>query len=499
MTVESHDAADEPLRLIRELCSQSADHANADAVLAARAAAIARSASEPVRIAVTGRVNAGKSTLVNALVGQHVARTGPVEATAHVIRYRFGQFDHVDVVDVDGRRVPLRAAPDAIPSDVGIPATRVDHIEVFLSTRELTDMILVDTPGLESLTEDRSVRTTRLLGSAGADVDAAIVVLDADSGLVAQQHRVVENYLASREAAGGTVVGVLSKADTAGDGRDPWPDAEKLARSAAAALPGVGTVHALCTLLAETVSAGLFTQALADDLATLAASVPRTRTIMLLSADRFTATDDVLDAERRGRLLERLGLYGVRVALGAIDGGATSATEVADALRAASRIDELREVLRRRVLAHASTIKAAAALDQFEALLRAPELGQDARLWLGDQVEELRLDPRLHPVLEHEALAALWSGAARLPEELSVAFERLVGGADDADRIGVSATADPRTVTAAARELGGRFRTHAFRTNPRAAWLAVVAERSCLLITQRARARRGPSGGPGRG
>ena len=45
---------------------------------------------EPLRVAVAGRVNAGKSTLVNALLRQRVAPTDVSECTRYVTWYRYG-------------------------------------------------------------------------------------------------------------------------------------------------------------------------------------------------------------------------------------------------------------------------------------------------------------------------------------------------------------------------------------------------------------------------
>ena len=50
----------------------------------------------PLRVALVGRVNAGKSTLVNALVGQRVAPTNETECTQVVTWYRFGAPARVD-------------------------------------------------------------------------------------------------------------------------------------------------------------------------------------------------------------------------------------------------------------------------------------------------------------------------------------------------------------------------------------------------------------------
>ena len=50
--------------------------------------AAVRRLDEPMRVAIAGRVKAGKSTLLNALVGEELAPTGTRECTSIVTWYR---------------------------------------------------------------------------------------------------------------------------------------------------------------------------------------------------------------------------------------------------------------------------------------------------------------------------------------------------------------------------------------------------------------------------
>ena len=52
-------------------------------------ASLAAERSRPVRVAIVGEFNAGKSTFINALIGADVAPTGvlPTTATLHHLRY----------------------------------------------------------------------------------------------------------------------------------------------------------------------------------------------------------------------------------------------------------------------------------------------------------------------------------------------------------------------------------------------------------------------------
>ena len=63
---------------------------------------------EPLRIAIAGMVKSGKSTLLNALVGQRLAPTDAGECTKVVTWYGHGPRYEVTAVDHQGRRHPLR-------------------------------------------------------------------------------------------------------------------------------------------------------------------------------------------------------------------------------------------------------------------------------------------------------------------------------------------------------------------------------------------------------
>src|SRR5690606_41928672 len=65
--------------------------------------------NEPIRVALAGTLKAGKSTLVNALVGESIAPTDATEATRIVTWFRHGPTPKVTANHRGGRRsnVPL--------------------------------------------------------------------------------------------------------------------------------------------------------------------------------------------------------------------------------------------------------------------------------------------------------------------------------------------------------------------------------------------------------
>jgi septin family protein len=63
-----------------------------------------RMASARLRVLVAGEAKRGKSTLVNALLGQQVLPVGITPLTAVATTVRYGDFPHVDVRFTDGHK-----------------------------------------------------------------------------------------------------------------------------------------------------------------------------------------------------------------------------------------------------------------------------------------------------------------------------------------------------------------------------------------------------------
>src|SRR2546422_847347 len=70
--------------------------------------AIERRLHEPLRVAIAGKVKAGKSTLLNALIGEQLAPTDAGECTRVITWYQDGPTYRVTVEPHDGPARPAR-------------------------------------------------------------------------------------------------------------------------------------------------------------------------------------------------------------------------------------------------------------------------------------------------------------------------------------------------------------------------------------------------------
>ena len=83
-------AASPLLDSVRALLTQATQLYAAIPAASQRLQAVLDRLDEPLRVAIAGKVKAGKSTLLNALVGEELAPTGAGECTRIVTWYRDG-------------------------------------------------------------------------------------------------------------------------------------------------------------------------------------------------------------------------------------------------------------------------------------------------------------------------------------------------------------------------------------------------------------------------
>jgi GTP-binding protein EngB required for normal cell division len=182
------------------LSSRLAAHARALADLEAlrRIESIAEGRARPVRVAIVGEFNAGKSTFVNALLGMDVAPTGilPTTAVAHVLRYGPDPIARARLRGGGARTV----APDRLKSllaELG-PGT-VSEVEVEVPFPHLQRIEIVDTPGFNA-PDPEHARTAlaTLAGDEGPGVDLAVWLFDAGQAFKTSERKVLETLIARR-------------------------------------------------------------------------------------------------------------------------------------------------------------------------------------------------------------------------------------------------------------------------------------------------------------
>jgi 50S ribosome-binding GTPase len=421
--------------------------------------AVTRRLDEPLRVAIAGRVKAGKSTLLNALVGERLAATDAGECTRIVTWYRHGLGYRVtaDLRPAGQAELVFQRRDGELHIDLGSHAVDdIERIDIGWPSAKLESMTLIDTPGLGSSNEHVSMRTTASLLDAGVDSPA-----EADAVVYLMRHlhhgdaRFLEAFMDHSIAHASPVnaVVVLSRADEIGAAR---PDALESAEAIAeryAADPRVrelaSGVLPVAGLLAET--GATLRQEQFDWLRALAKLGGADRDHLLTSVERFRDADrNPLGEEIREDLLARFGLYGIRLAVRLIaDGEIRSATELSAALLERSGIRALQRVLTEAFGDRAALLKARSALVALRAI--AGTLGRAGVPGSTDVATAIdRLEASSGALallrLQHLVLA----GHLELAESERAEVERLWRGGNGTARVGLEADASAQDVKAAA-------------------------------------------------
>ncbi len=386
-----------------------------------------------MRIAIAGRAKAGKSTLLNALIGERLAPTDAGECTRLVTWYRDAPTYEVRATTTSGRVLSPRFRKGDAAIEIELDATdgEIDRLEIGWPARSLSRATYIDTPGLGSLTPSISAATVSFPGMEedGASQADAVVYLMRHAHV--EDAQFLEGFRDAGLAMGSPVntVSVLSRADEIGAGR---LDALESARVIASRYMRddrlrrlTGDMVPLAGLLAET-GATLEEREFVS-IRQLAFDVPEVDDL-LLSVNRFRNPDlNPLAAEVREEILTRLGLFGARLAVASIKNAETKTSqELARLLLQRSGILELRRIIEMRFTARSRPLVARSALLELRVLATA--------LRGTDPVASSRLDAALeevmvsaHEIAELDMLHAIGVGLVQFEEEERAEAERITG------------------------------------------------------------------------
>lgn len=175
--------------------------------------------SQPMQLAVIGKISSSKSTLVNAILGaSEIVRTGQMEETFNVSWLKYGDSESpIKVVFKDGHT-------SNVPSSEWVKWTshqeenvlkeKVKYIEVPYNNDILKEVNIIDTPGLDALSQIDSKNTISFLKEVHPD---AVIMLFTKS-IAETTMSVLQDFQNvgsdSFNLSSLNAIGVLAKADT---------------------------------------------------------------------------------------------------------------------------------------------------------------------------------------------------------------------------------------------------------------------------------------------
>ena len=433
------------------LCARTRDQLRTPELRERLDGLVTRLGEPRIRVAVGGRMNAGKSTLVNALLQERLAATGATETTRLVTWFRHSHQARLRVHRRDGtdRVLPLAPSGGVGATVTGVTAGEIAHLTVETPNDALSRHTVVDTPGMDSL----SKLDPDSLGALG-DADAVVYLMPHPGERDVEAIDAVRGWTGGLRLGAANMIGVLSRIDTLSGEDDPWPTARRVAERYARELRAVlSDVVPVAGLVAETARGPDFGEADARLLRALAVGDRGRTTRALRTVQRFRGWDDApVDAGDRERLLEMLGLHGIRVGLELLDEGRRATPALLEGFALRSGIETVLERIDTVFVAGADRLRASAGIAALEHLgWDAPdEVDRRALLTLQSEIDRLRLEPALRQVDLAAALVDLEAGRMRLGDDDVARLRDLATGSDDARRLGLDPDAGPEAVAAAA-------------------------------------------------
>jgi small GTP-binding protein len=177
------------------------------AELSPEAGRLVETIDRPLLVTVMGEFNSGKSTFVNALLGEEVAPMGitPTTATINVLKYGAERKGRVVYLDETSRDVPWNDVPGLLRGLDAAEARRIRVVEVLYPLETLQRVNVVDTPGLNSIHPEHEETAQRFI----AEADAVVWLFTVDQAAKATEGAALSKI----RAEGKKVLGVLNKID----------------------------------------------------------------------------------------------------------------------------------------------------------------------------------------------------------------------------------------------------------------------------------------------
>ena len=202
-------ALDEPLsmeRALQQLLAFIASDGRLSAFLEP-AQCLLTALNSPLSVAIVGEFNAGKSTLLNALIGEDILPTGVLPTTAHTGIIQYGPRQAARVVwrgEEDAVEVSFREAKRLMKDN----GEAIDHLQYLSPHPQLRAVHYWDTPGFNALEARHEEVATQALERA----EAILWVLDANQVLSQTEFERIERIPAGRER----LMVVINKIDRLG-------------------------------------------------------------------------------------------------------------------------------------------------------------------------------------------------------------------------------------------------------------------------------------------
>lgn len=435
--------------------------------------------SEPMQLAIVGRISSSKSTLVNAILGKaEVVRTGHEAETFNVSWLKYGDdnapiivhFKNGQTMTVDRSEWPKWA------SHTGQEALKneVKYIEVTSSHEMLKYINIIDTPGLDATSKVDSENTIEFLKTVNPD---AVILLFSKS-LSEDTLKLINEFQKSESNISFSInpmnaLGVLSKVDMNWDimdDNDPISSSDKAIKRTLSSRSDVNKV--LFRILPVSALMGLSSSLVTEDdkfaFEQISKLDNKSLTRLFVSPEFFVKEWDFIDMtkERREDLVLKYGLYGCYVCVRAVqDNTEISLNQMSQILRAKSGFDMFMKLVVSHFGDRAQLIKAQRGVIQLLEAINKDRVYADSQEQLNiiDTIHSkiMSIEEDLHELKEWRLLLRIYENKVTVDNDFLKEFLTISGesGYSAVSKLNVAKDADISEMVAIARERYSYWKT----------------------------------------
>lgn len=162
----------------------------------AKIAEVAVERRRPLRLAIVGEFNAGKSTFINALIGADIAPTGVLPTTATLHHLRYAPDPIARIVFERSHEPPERLLPveNLRKTLKELQSEPIVRVEIGMPLPALTRVEVIDTPGFNAPDASHTLAARRAFDES----DVALWLLDATQPLKQTEREILEEVRAAK-------------------------------------------------------------------------------------------------------------------------------------------------------------------------------------------------------------------------------------------------------------------------------------------------------------